>query len=482
MHTSLVARATEAETAAGGSPRPWLSIVLLMGFDLLAFAVGSAAAVLVARWLPGEALQLLLPYAPLFGVLILVFVLLGVYPGAGKSPIDELRQISLAISGLFAAVLASLMVSDHLHAELLVVFVATWAVTCMAVAHLRVLARQLLARRPWWGVPAVVVGSGRTAQLVIERIRSNPNLNLKVVACLDSDPQRIGSIVAGVPVLDAIENAATVKRAFNSSYAILAVPDQAPSATLLHSLVSTFSSVVIVPQTLGLTSVGVSTRDSGDLIGLHVRGHLSQPGNLIAKRVLDLLLLIPLGMLALPLIVLAALAVLVVSPGNPFFSQVREGQHGRPIRIWKLRSMRRNGDWLLAEHLERYPEARTEWETHFKLARDPRVIPVIGALLRRLSLDELPQLVNIARGELSFVGPRPYPYYHLEHFDSEFRRLRATVVPGLTGYWQVTSRSNADLVEQVEQDTFYIKNWSLWFDLYVLVRTPWAVLFGFGAY
>jgi lipopolysaccharide/colanic/teichoic acid biosynthesis glycosyltransferase len=243
-----------------------------------------------------------------------------------------------------------------------------------------------------------------------------------------------------------------------------------------------FPHLIVVPNVFGLSSLGVGTRDLGGFVGLYNKQNLLLRHNRVLKRVMDLLLAIPMGLVALPAIGLAALAVFVVSPGNPFYAQRREGYRGRPVYIWKLRTMRKNADAYLERYLAEHPEARAEWESHFKLARDPRVLPGIGALLRRASLDELPQLLNILKGEMSFVGPRPFPYYHLEQFGEEFRRLRTSVLPGLTGQWQVTSRSTADLAAQEQLDSYYIRNWSLWMDVYLIARTPWAVLFGKGAY
>jgi lipopolysaccharide/colanic/teichoic acid biosynthesis glycosyltransferase len=128
------------------------------------------------------------------------------------------------------------------------------------------------------------------------------------------------------------------------------------------------------------------------------------------------------------------------------------------------------------------PGLSQEWEEHFKLPRDPRIIPWIGSFLRRSSLDELPQLWSVVIGEMSLVGPRPFPQYHLERFPTEFRELRRRVRPGLSGMWQVMVRSNGGIREQQEYDTYYIHNWSLWLDLYVLARTGFAVLAGRGAY
>jgi len=155
------------------------------------------------------------------------------------------------------------------------------------------------------------------------------------------------------------------------------------------------------------------------------------------KCALDLLLLVPLRLIAAPIVLLAALAVRAVSPGNPFHHRDREGKAGRGFRMWTLRTMYLEADALL-------------WK--------------------------------VARGEMSFVGPRPFPDYHLDAFDERFRSLRREVLPGLTGLWQVVARADSDLALQEELDTLYIANWSLWMDVYLIARTPWSVLRGDGAY
>jgi lipopolysaccharide/colanic/teichoic acid biosynthesis glycosyltransferase len=207
------------------------------------------------------------------------------------------------------------------------------------------------------------------------------------------------------------------------------------------------------------------------------RSPLDSTGSRMAKRTVDVALGVTMGVLALPLIVLAAAAIKCVSRGPILYGQVRLGQHGKPFRMWKFRTMVEDAEHRLEEYLLENPELNEQWNTNFKLKNDPRVIPWIGNILRTSCLDELPQLWNVLSGEMSFVGPRPLPQYHWEQFEEEFRLLRGVMPPGITGQWQVCSPTQSDPELFRKWDAYYVYNWSLWLDLKILSRTPWVMLF-----
>ena len=264
--------------------------------------------------------------------------------------------------------------------------------------------------------------------------------------------------------------------------AIVCLPDldRGDAALLLQEL--NFHRLIVVPDLAGIASLWVTARDLGGCLGFEIKKNLLLRRNLALKLVIDQAIAAPLFLVSLPVMALAALWIKLTSPGPAFYRQMREGANGRRIAVWKLRTMHCDGDRILEEWLGAHPQDREHWRRHFKLRHDPRVLPVIGTLLRRTSLDELPQLWSVLRGEMSLVGPRPLPDYHLEQFAPEFRQLRTRVLPGLTGLWQVSARSNGDVEVQEALDTFYIRNWSPWLDLYILARTVTAVLLARGAY
>jgi len=206
-----------------------------------------------------------------------------------------------------------------------------------------------------------------------------------------------------------------------------------------------------------------------------------EPRLLFHKRLLDLLLLSILALPALALVLFFSMLTRLLHGGPALYRQDRVGYGGRKIRVWKLRSMEKDAEAILASHLQRDAAAREEWSQNYKLRNDPRILPYVGSFLRRTSLDELPQLLNILCGEMSFVGPRPLPEYHFQSLEEHFRELRQSVPPGLTGLWQVNERSDGDLASHQRWDLDYIENFSLWNDIQILLKTPKVVLTGRGA-
>jgi exopolysaccharide biosynthesis polyprenyl glycosylphosphotransferase len=201
---------------------------------------------------------------------------------------------------------------------------------------------------------------------------------------------------------------------------------------------------------------------------------------LLAKELMDRVLSLLIIIVTSPLWLIAIIGIKIASPGAPvFFSQQRAGRYGKPFKMLKFRTMVANAEELLASIKE---EHGNEMEGPvFKLNRDPRIFP-FGALLRRLSIDELPQLLNALLGDMSLVGPRPLPLYEVEAFSEISHRRRLSVKPGITCEWQIGGRNQITNFEDwVEMDLRYIDNWSLWLDCHILVKTVPAVLFGKGA-
>ena len=243
-----------------------------------------------------------------------------------------------------------------------------------------------------------------------------------------------------------------------------------------------FAEVILLSDTPNFKVTGLRPADVGGEIGIRLAIGGSLANSNLVRRALDLAIAIPAMLLVTPFILIAAAAIYAIDPGPVFFRQAREGLSGKPVHVLKLRTMYRDAEQRLEALFRENPAMQIEWLTHFKLRQDPRVLPVIGRLLRSTSFDELPQLANIIAGEMAIVGPRPFPEYHLLAMDGEFRDKRRSVTPGLTGLWQISERSNADLSLQQQLDEFYIDNRSLWFDWHILLSTIPAVFKRNGAY
>jgi Undecaprenyl-phosphate galactose phosphotransferase WbaP len=456
----------------------------MLASDMLALAMaGFLGSQIWRMWFNVGAPPIYTKFWPAIVLFPVMFAAEGLYPGVGVGPVELLRKLVRGASIVYLMLTATIFLTKIGDIQSRGGFLTAWLLSIVLLPLARAAAHHYFARQAWFGVPVVVLGAGDTAALLLEKLRLAPELALKPVACLDDDQRKRG-FLEDIPCIGPISMAKSVARSANVKHAIVAMPGLPHERllSLLEKCSVIFPHVYLVPNLMGLASIPVSPMDVGGVLALELRHNLLFPINRYLKRGLDLALVMILAPVAIPLTLLAAAVIYAVSPRNPFYLHAREGEGGKAIRILKLRSMHPNADALLQAYLAENPEAQEEWDRFCKLKNDPRVLPGIGHFLRRSSLDELPQFWNILIGQMSLVGPRPFPSYHVGQFHPSFRELRTKVRPGLTGLWQISARSEGDLDIQATLDTYYIRNWSLWLDVFILSRTARAVILGKGAY
>ena len=195
---------------------------------------------------------------------------------------------------------------------------------------------------------------------------------------------------------------------------------------------------------------------------------------------MDILFVLFGGILILPFLLIIALLIKITSTGPVLYKHKRLGKNGKPFYAYKFRTMKKNAEQLLEELLKSDPAIREEWDKYHKLKNDPRVT-AIGKVLRHISFDEFPQLINIIKGEMSLVGPRPIVNEEIEKYGDDFDRI-FSIRPGLTGLWQVSGRSDTNYSERISYDTYYLQSWSAWLDLWIILKTFGSIILGKGAY
>jgi Undecaprenyl-phosphate galactose phosphotransferase WbaP len=417
---------------------------------------------------------------PFLALFILGYAQAGLYPGFGLGPVEIFRRFSL-VTFFSLTILAAVTFAFKLpHQYSRMTFGISFLLSIVAVPAFRYLTLAITRRWVWLHQPVVLVGEGSSILRAIATLQESPLLGYRPLGILSRRVAEGPSEVAGLPVLGGLERASEV--AGKGVSVALIEPESLEGRSELDSLQQHFRHLLVIQSYESLPVEGVQIRNLGGVLGVEFSNNLLERRNRWVKRAIDL----GLGSLLLacfgPVILVCALWVKAMSRGPSFFYQERVGLRGRRFLVPKIRTMQANAHEELEAHLASDPIMRDEWERSFKLRSDPRVIPFGGVFLRRWSLDELPQLWSVVRGDMSLVGPRPFPDYHLQRFAPGTRALRQLVRPGVTGLWQVTLRGDSDVAAQESSDHYYIRNWSVWLDTYVLARTITAVLSGRGAY
>jgi len=515
---SLSLRARENPSIIGlrVACKPGLTLAVLVASD----ALGLLGAAGIAQLLVIESAS---PITRILGavavtlVSLAAFVMGHLYSMTPPSPPDEIRRVTQSVSLVYLGFYGvSLLENTGFFAAGIRhrAWITGWLLSVLFVPLLRGVLRARFAKRSWWGHPIVVLGAGRVGRTLVSTLQSHPELGLKPVAILDDDPAKHGTLraswgdddvaiesirdpslntpsvrevwgqfseVEGVPVVGGLDLAAVLGQRLGIRSAVVAMPEMESAAlvTMLERVGGSFESVLVIPDLFNIAHFGAPARSLGGVLAIEVRRQLLLSGPRFAKRTLDLFLTVIGGLAALPLLIVLALLIKIDSRGPAFYRQTRLGQHGVRFRALKFRTMYGDGEKRLHQLLERDPKRRAEYEEFHKLNDDPRVTH-IGRVLRKYSLDELPQIWNVLVGDMSLVGPRPYLEREIPDMGQQ-EGIILRVRPGITGIWQVTERNSSGFDRRVQTDVEYVRNWSPWLDIYVLARTFLVVMEGTGS-
>jgi Undecaprenyl-phosphate galactose phosphotransferase WbaP len=418
------------------------------------------------------------PYLPVF---ILIFEIMGLYPGVSLAPSEELRRFTIGSFMAYGGIVMSRFVEDQEFDAISIAFIVSFLFSTIILLTTRSVTHQLLYSSRLGGIPAVIYGSGSTGKLAVDCLLSSIRSGYVPTLILDDEPEGVEEY-RGIPIIHDTDAGPEIVRRYNIKMAIVAMPklEDRKLKHLLNYSVSAFRYNVLIPDFFNVTNIWMSVRDFDGVLGFVTSHRLKMPWNLGIKRFVDLAIVIVGGIVILPMLLFIALLIKFSSPGPVLYKHERLGKNGKHFTAYKFRSMVVDSAERLQELLESDGEIRAEWDANHKLRNDPRVTG-IGKILRRTSFDEFPQLINILKGEMSLVGPRPIVDAEIEKYGEDYSRI-FSVKPGLTGLWQVSGRSDTDYRDRVSYDTYYLQSWSVWLDLWVLFKTFGVVIKGKGAY
>jgi undecaprenyl-phosphate galactose phosphotransferase len=365
------------------------------------------------------------------------------------------------------------------------IFVAlVWVFSFSYLAIGRYFFKKFLSTFTLFQVPTLLIGGGKTAELLLEAFEKNHCSEYKIIGLIEDNPKE-STIAQKYPVLGDFSQAEQVIRQSGIKNVLIAAPglERQSLIKLVYRLQAHVNNITFVPDLFGVPvgSLEMETLFDEKAILLKVRNNLSVFKNRILKGFFERIFGTCLCVFMLPILAIIAIIIKIDSGGNPFFLGERLGRNGKPFVCYKFRTMHVDGDEILQAHFNENPAAKEEWESFAKLkGYDPRVTR-IGKWLRKLSLDELPQILNVIKGDMSLVGPRPYLLSEEKKMGIYSNTILMTT-PGITGLWQVSGRNEINFDGRLNLDCWYVRNWTLWLDIVILMKTIKVVLLRKGAY
>lgn len=423
-------------------------------------------------------------FSPVF---VLTFAAVGLYPGIMIPPTEEVKKfcgctffalgamtLGIVIADINDYTIAEAIIKDSADKAVILAFAITFPVATILLPGIRELAKTIFGRFKWWGVPAVIYSTNHSADFIIEKLIKNPYLGYHPAVIVDSAATGFSEF-KGIPLIPPSKEMLDNIRAHNVKTAVICSYDGD-----MRKIMSSYRYTITVSKQQTTFTSTQQLKDIAGIIAFSSVHNLTFRLNKLLKRLLDLFVILALTPVWVPVFIICAILTKITSRGPIFYGHKRVGRNGKVIKCWKFRSMVVNSQEILEKLLAENEEMRIQWEKDRKLEHDPRITK-FGKILRKTSMDELPQLINILLGEMSLVGPRPVTEPELEKY-GDYKDYVLSVKPGLSGMWQISGRSDTGYEERISYDTYYIQNWSIWLDIWILIKSVWVVLLGKGAY
>ncbi len=444
----------------------------LLAIDLVLLALVMAVAILAGTWSNPAFLLLTL-------VQLLTFLpwkaLLGLYPGHGLARAQRMQKVVLAVAAATVTSLGLVEIVRWIVDDPEMRF-AFWPILLagMVLGLGEPVARRILMRLDRWQQPVFIFGGGDAAASVVRQLAFYPHLGLRAVCIVDEGSIYITEEYQGIPVIRFRELGEHASLLGITTTAIIVEQSVERSFILRLYTTGIFEKILLVPNCHDLISLGSIVRPVGGMLAIQAGSERPSPLSAWIKRAFDKTASGVALVVLWPVFALISAMVRADSPGPAIFAQPRWAGADQQFTAMKFRTMYTDGERRLRRHFLNDPAAEQEYARFRKLDNDPRVTK-IGRFLRATSLDELPQLINVWRGEMSIVGPRPYTMDEVGRLGPAVDML-GIVRPGITGFWQVSGRNQRTFRERIEMDCYYVRNNSIWFDLWIIYRTVIAVI------
>lgn len=465
-----------------GNPRLIRSLLLLFS-DLVSYTVALSLALVLYRYLCDGATQPKMWFH--FWLLPNSFILLGLcsriyggnlfYGGAAVDAPEELKRITLISMGCYLILLGYYLLSRNMAKFSLFAGTLASVFVIFLIPLFRYITRTIMKHSGFGQVPILIAGGGKSGQMVAAELLKDRFYGYEPIGYLDDSRK---TRMLGLPCLGNLNDAVHIARERHIDTLICCLPLPVLEKNR-DRWGGVFLQLIIVADTRIFPVSWSYPINFNSIAALSISNQMRWKAFRISKFLTEILVAVVAIVVLLTLGVLIAVLIKLTSKGPVFYRASRLGQNGRKFNIIKFRTMYKDSAQILQQLLENDPELAIEWEKKFKLDKDPRITP-LGRFLRRTSMDELPQFLNILRGEMALIGPRPIVKEEKKYY-GPYYKIISRVKPGLTGLWQVSGRSDTSYEQRVRLDLYYLNNWSIWLDYYILLKTVKEVLFCRGA-